>query len=178
VPTLQLTARHVHHYARSKTWIAGSDSSEERTFEPQYMPQEQRELFEKNPQEYLKFRKELEGRAWRGFTAFLRGSEENTEARERFIELMRTRLVKKPGLLQSLIPDFSPNCRRLTPGPGYLEALTEPNVDLIQIPIKRFTKIGIETIDGEHRQVDAIFCATGANVDAAPPSRSDQAAWT
>lgn len=27
-----------------------------------------------------------------------------------------------------VIPDFVPGCRRLTPGPGYLEALCENNV--------------------------------------------------
>jgi uncharacterized protein (DUF736 family) len=54
-------------------------------------------------------------------------------------------------------------------GPGYLEALTEDNVELIQSPIKTFTEKGIETEDGTHREVDAVFTATGANVDLAPP---------
>jgi hypothetical protein len=47
--------------------------------------------------------------------------------------------------------------------------LTEDNVELIQIPIKSFTETGIETEDGVHREVDAIYAATGANVDMAPP---------
>jgi len=52
---------------------------------------------------------------------------------------------------------------------GYLEAITEENVEYIQTPIKRFTETGIETIDGVHREVDAVFCATGANVDMVLP---------
>ncbi|CAI4217799.1 unnamed protein product [Parascedosporium putredinis] len=36
-------------------------------------------------------------------------------------------------------------------------------------PIRRFTETGIETVDGVHREVDAIYCATGANGDMAPP---------
>lgn len=168
VPSMQRLAKHVDHYARSKTWIAGWDKEEERTLEPQYISQEQRDRFSKDPQEYVKWRKELEGKSWRGSTAFLRGSEGSQKAREQFIDIMRRRVSKKPELLDSLVPDFSPNCRRLTPGPGYLEALAEPNVTLIQTPIARFTKTGIETIDGQHRPVDAIFCATGANVDGAP----------
>lgn len=82
---------------------------------------------------------------------------------------MRARLSKKPEILDDLIPDFSPNCRRLTPGPGYLEALQEDNVDFIRQGIKCFTATGIETIDGKHREVDAVFCATGANGDMIPP---------
>jgi cation diffusion facilitator CzcD-associated flavoprotein CzcO len=49
-----------------------------------------------------------------------------------------------------------------------LEALTKDNVTLIQTRIKRFTKTGIETVDGVHRPVDAVICSTGANIDHAP----------
>lgn len=70
-------------------------------------------------------------------------------------------------LLRS-IPDFSPGCRRLTLALGYLEALTSENVDYITTGIRRFMKTGIEIVDGVHREVDAVFCATGANVDRIP----------
>jgi hypothetical protein len=40
---------------------------------------------------------------------------------------------------------------------------------LIQTPIKEFTESGIVTEDGKHREVDAIFAATGANVDMSLP---------
>jgi cation diffusion facilitator CzcD-associated flavoprotein CzcO len=82
---------------------------------------------------------------------------------------MKRRLTEKPELLDAIVPDFSPHCRRLTPGPGYLEAISQENVSFIQTPIKRFTKDGIETVDGTHRTVDAIICSTGANVDYAVP---------
>jgi len=82
---------------------------------------------------------------------------------------MAKRLAKRPELLDSIVPDFAPNCRRLTPGPGYLEALTEENVDFVSTPIKRFTSHGIETTDGKIREVDAVICCTGANIDFAPP---------
>lgn len=82
---------------------------------------------------------------------------------------MGRRLTGNPEHSEALVPDFPPNCRRLTPGPGYLEALTKQNVSFIQVPIKRFTKEGIETEDGVHRKVDAVICSTGANVDYAFP---------
>ena len=82
---------------------------------------------------------------------------------------MKKRLVDEPSLLDKVTPDFPPHCRRLTPGPGYLEALTKPNLSFIQTPIKEITEDGIITIDGIHRPVDAIVCSTGANTDSAPP---------
>lgn len=167
VPNLQRVAAHIDHYARNKTWIAGSWAGDERTFEAQPYSSEELQSFN-DTQTYLRFRKELEDKYWRRFNSTLRGSAENKEMRERFIEIMKERLRKKPELLETMIPDFNPNCRRLTPGPGYLEALAEENVDFIQTPIKRFTRTGIETEDGVHREVDAILCATGANVDFVP----------
>ena len=59
------------------------------------------------------------------------------------------------------MPTFPVACRRLTPGPGYLEALVEDNVEFVQTAIKRITETGIETVDGQHQEVDMIFCATG-----------------
>ena len=168
VPTLQRSAARIDHYVRNKTWIAGSWAGDERTFEAQ--PYSNEELASFGDQEtYLRFRKELEDKYWRRFRATIRDASENLEMREKFIKIMGERLQKRPELLANMIPDFSPNCRRLTPGPGYLEALGEENVEYIQTPIKAFTKTGIVTTDGQHREVDAVFCATGANVDFVPP---------
>jgi cation diffusion facilitator CzcD-associated flavoprotein CzcO len=99
----------------------------------------------------------------------LRDSETSRNAAHDFKELMRKRLVEKPELLEKIVPDFPPHCRRLTPGPGYLEAITKPNVSFIQTPISHFTDDGIVTQDGVHRPVDAVICSTGANVDFSPP---------
>ncbi|MCJ1267510.1 hypothetical protein MMC22_007395 [Lobaria immixta] len=123
----------------------------------------------KDPSEYLRFRKELEQKYWRRFGTQFKGSKLNEGLREDFIKVMASRLQKKPDLLQHMVPDFSPHCRRLTPGPCYLESLCCDNVDLIREHIKRFTAHGIETVDGKVRDVDAVFCATGANVNFAPP---------
>ncbi|KAJ9134876.1 FAD/NAD(P)-binding domain-containing protein [Coniochaeta hoffmannii] len=169
VANLQPVVKQLDHYARNRTWIATSYSGDERTLEPQPISPEQIKSFQEDPQTYLKFRKEMENKYWRRFATFFKDHPDNQALRERFTEIMRKRLAKKPELLNDIVPDFSPNCRRLTPGPGYLEAITEDNVDYIRTPIKRFTETGIETVDGKHREVDAIFCATGANVDMIPP---------
>ncbi|KAI4678500.1 uncharacterized protein J4E84_008756 [Alternaria hordeiaustralica] len=168
VPNLQPIAKHITHFVRNPTWIATSWAGDERTFEPQPYSQEQRKALE-DPGLYLAFRKDLEDRYWRRFRAMIRGSTENQGMREQFIDVMKKRVAQKPELLDGLIPDFAPHCRRLTPGPGYLESLTEANVELVKSPIKRFTPLGIETTDGRTFEFDAIFCATGANTDLVPP---------
>jgi cation diffusion facilitator CzcD-associated flavoprotein CzcO len=65
--------------------------------------------------------------------------------------------------IQYLLPDFPPLCKRLTPGPGYLEALTSDTVNVIPTPISHIDEAGITT-DGKHRAVDVIICATGFDV--------------
>jgi cation diffusion facilitator CzcD-associated flavoprotein CzcO len=160
--------KRLDHYARSKTWVAGSWAGAERTLASQPFSFDQLQAFQ-DPKTYLGYRKETEGVYWRGIKGMDRNSKENNKMRDEYIKVMERRLQKKPELLPRMIPDFSPHCRRLTPGPGYLEALTEENVDFIQTPIRRFTAWGIETIDGQVREVDAIFCATGFNIDFAPP---------
>lgn len=94
----------------------------------------------------------------------------------------------------AVIPNFSVSCRRLTPGPGYLEALCADNVrpryprkfpplrtlysaqtDFVTSAIKRFTETGIETEDGQHQELDIVFCATGRSLGdllSSPPDRS------
>ena len=116
-------------------------------------------------------------------------SDSSKQMRGKFIELMRRRLVDDPELLDKMVPDFPPHCRRLTPGPGendkklmqmgreanrahaagYLEALTKENLEFIQTPIREFTEDGIITTDGVHRPVEAVICSTGANTHFAPP---------
>ena len=167
VANIQKDVGRLDHYVRGRTWIATSWAGDDRTLEPQPIKEEKRMSFA-DWDTYLSFRKELEDKYWRRFGSFFRDSEENDQLRQRFTEIMTQRLAKKPHLVKDMIPEFSPNCRRLTPGPGYLEAVVQDNVDYITTPIRRFTETGIETVDGVTRDVDAIFCATGANRDMVP----------
>ncbi|KAE8440550.1 hypothetical protein EG329_007243 [Mollisiaceae sp. DMI_Dod_QoI] len=170
VPNIQKLVKHLDHYARSKTWIAGSFGGEGpgRRLEPNYYPEELLKSFDE-PETYLRFRKDLEGKFYQNFANVFKDTEKIQALREEFTTLMTERLIKKPELLHSIVPDFSPNCRRLTPGPGYLEALAEDNVNFITTPISHFTEHGIVTTDGTERNVDAVICCTGANIDMRPP---------
>lgn len=82
---------------------------------------------------------------------------------------MRERLADKPHILESLLPNFSVACRRLTPGPGYLEALAQDNVDFINTPISRAKDSSLVLKNGEERELDILVCATGFQASAPPP---------
>lgn len=74
---------------------------------------------------------------------------------------MKEKLQKKPWIYESMRPDYPPGCRRLTPGPGYLEALVEDNVEFIGTGITKVTETGILDNNGQFHEVDAIIYATG-----------------
>jgi len=171
-PALQKIAKHIDHYARSPTWIGGAFTPDlkERQDGPMYISPEAREGF-KDEETYLHYRKKMEDGFYRTFEGIIADSKASKDLPEKFTKLMKDRLdmVGRADLLPRLIPDFPPHCRRLTPGPGYLESLTKENVTLVQTPIERFYEDGIVTTDGVHRPVDAVICSTGANTDCTPP---------
>ena len=76
------------------------------------------------------------------------------------IEQMSKKLRYDPKLCEKLIPTWELGCRRITPGEGYLESFTRPNVKLTQSPIVKITENGILTEDGEFHELDVIICAT------------------
>lgn len=82
---------------------------------------------------------------------------------------MKQGLAKKPEVLESLLPDFGVGCRRLTPGPGYLKALSADNVDFITTRIKSAYDNGLQLDDGTKVELDVLICATGFYTGLAPP---------
>lgn len=86
-----------------------------------------------------------------------------------FTASMKERLALKPEIFESLIPSFAVGCRRLTPGPGYLEALVSDNVDFITKKISSIGPNSIVTEDGKATEIDALICATGFDTSARPP---------
>ncbi|KXJ89592.1 4-hydroxyacetophenone monooxygenase [Microdochium bolleyi] len=162
VSNLQKTVAHLDHYARNPTWIAPSFSGDDTSIEPIAIDPDAKASFH-DPEQYLAFRKLQTDKYWRRIKGWLKGHQDNTTAQQEYTDILHTKLSGKPELVESLTPSFSPHCRRLTPGPGYLEALAQDHVEYINTPIKRFTPTGIETLDGKHRAVDAVFCATGSH---------------
>lgn len=169
LPMLQPGAKMIDHYVRGKTWIAtpmGAQELVRRNVDAGNFKYGLDEIkaWERDPQLYVKYRKQLEHILQSDHSVTHRDSVAQQQARAYFQMLMSQRLQKKPAILSHMLPDFPPLCKRLTPGPGYLEALTEDNVYVIPEAITKVTEKGIITADGKAREVDAIVCATGFDV--------------
>lgn len=74
---------------------------------------------------------------------------------------MKEKLKTKPWIYDSMRPEYPPGCRRLTPGPGYLEALVQHNVEFVGSGISKVTETGLWDETGKFYEVDAIIYATG-----------------
>lgn len=77
---------------------------------------------------YKKFRHELEQEMNSLHAATLKGSDLQKHFRQLFQENMLKKLSKRPWIADHIVPDFPVACRRVTPGPGYLNALCQDNV--------------------------------------------------
>lgn len=98
----------------------------------------------------------------------LKDSETQAQAFKVLSMYMATLLGNNPRLCKALIPNFPVGCRRLTPGPGYLESLTKENVRVIIDNIVKIVPKGLELITGEIIEVDALICATGFDLSFRP----------
>jgi cation diffusion facilitator CzcD-associated flavoprotein CzcO len=167
LPQLQKVVKHVDHYARSPTWIGTSWVSQHIPKDTFYTEEQLKEF--QDPVKYYQYRKKIENTLFNRFSGVFKDSEATKKSAKDYEQLMKTRLGHKAEeYLPFIKPDFSPGCRRLTPGPGYLEALIEDNVSFIPTRISHFTTTSIVTIDGIERKADAVLCATGADTSTAP----------
>lgn len=135
----------MYNFVRGGTWISqpfGSNFTADLIAagnEPGNYTYSAEELakFESDPVYYKKFRKAMERAINGDYPCLFPGSPEEVAGTEAIRSNMKSKLASKPGLYEALEPRFVPGCRRLTPGPGYLEALTEENVEFIRTPISK-----------------------------------------
>ncbi|EKM83931.1 hypothetical protein AGABI1DRAFT_117401 [Agaricus bisporus var. burnettii JB137-S8] len=167
VANLQPRVKSLVNYVRGKTWISGTFLSEEQSElsggieTPNCaFTEEDFERF-KDDHVYQEWRRSLESHLNVAHLATMKDHPVQHKVREAFRQDMIKRLAKKPWIANHIIPDFAVACRRLTPGPGYLEALCQDNCDFVPTPIKRILPTGIETVDGKIQELDVIVCASG-----------------
>jgi cation diffusion facilitator CzcD-associated flavoprotein CzcO len=103
---------------------------------------------------------------------YQQGSELSNHFREVITKEMHRRMGPGHEKLKAMImPKWSPGCRRISPGDGYLEALVQDNVETVFSGIKKITPEGILTEDGQEHKFDIIVCATGFKVAFQPAFR-------
>lgn len=101
--------------------------------------------------------------------SLVEGSPQQQWAAQKCREYMTAMLGGDPALCAALIPQFPIGCRRLTPAPGYLEAVRDPKVEVVTAGIRCFVRGGIELVSGEVLEVDTVICATGFDRSFSPP---------
>ncbi|KAK5044672.1 hypothetical protein LTR84_010564 [Exophiala bonariae] len=164
LPKIQPKAKRVVHFVRNKMWISPVGVSKD---EPDNVihTEEQKNLFAEDPGAYLAYRHKIEA----GINQVALVTMRDTEIQKHFWTLcqasMKEKLKKKPWLYEAMCPGsaYPPGCRRITPGPGYLEALVEDNVEVVNTGVSRVTETGLYDDNGDFHEVDAIIYATGFN---------------
>ncbi|MFW0790149.1 flavin-containing monooxygenase [Gordonia sp. CPCC 205333] len=69
--------------------------------------------------------------------------------------------VRDKSLREALTPQDEPLCKRQVVSGSYYRAIAAENAELVSTPIDFITESGIQTKDGNHREVDVIVLATG-----------------
>jgi cation diffusion facilitator CzcD-associated flavoprotein CzcO len=80
-------------------------------------------------------------------------------------EIHLPRQVPDKKLQEALKPDYPFGCKRVLLSNDYYPTLMRSNVELVTAPIDRIDQAGILSAGGKRRQVDAIVCATGFDVE-------------
>ncbi|KAI1773983.1 FAD/NAD(P)-binding domain-containing protein [Hypoxylon cercidicola] len=182
LPAIQPDVKKLYHFVRTPTWIipprritmmlmggpAKSILEQIEFDEKENFSQRQIEKFKTDPVFYHKFVKVIERDINSVFHIWQAGSEAQEFVRGKIVEYMTKMLGGDERLCKILIPQYPMGCRRVTPAPGYLEALRAPNTEVITEGIARVVPEGIELESGQVVKLDAILCATGFDNSFAP----------
>ena len=155
LPKIQPDCAKVTTFIREPTWVSPAQGLEQHVFTPHELHE-----FSTKPGALLAYRKQIESGLNGQFALFLKGTKTQNETKAYMLEQMKLKLADK-FLEEKLIPDWSLGCRRLTPGVGYLESLTKPNVSVVYGEINEITERGCICDDGNEYPVDVLICATG-----------------
>lgn len=130
---------------------------------------EQKAEFANDPEKYLAYRKAVEHELSSRFKMLHKDTPEQAAAVQFSTDDMKRRLGPSNPLIDFIIPKFAVGCRRPSPGNGYLEALTAPNVTVITgTEISHIVPEGLVLANGETINVDVFICATGFDLSFRP----------
>jgi cation diffusion facilitator CzcD-associated flavoprotein CzcO len=107
----------------------------------------------RDPKRHQDYRKGIVSRTNKSFYIFMRG-ENNKKGMEAATAQMSEKLGHNKRLCDMLIPKWELGCRRITPGPGYLESFLRDNCDCTNSPVVGITENGVQTGDGKTFECD------------------------
>jgi 4-hydroxyacetophenone monooxygenase len=99
---------------------------------------------------------------WQAAGGFV--NKRNDQMRTDLTAYIKTQVNNREDLVEKLLPNYAPMTRRPVVDNGWYAALTRDNVELVTEGIERLDATGIETDDGQHRDVDLVVTATGFDV--------------
>jgi cation diffusion facilitator CzcD-associated flavoprotein CzcO len=117
-------AEHLTIFMRNQVWISPQIPTDAQKLETSdrkaiigrhYYTEEEKQSFRNDSYFHLAYRKELEAKMGKKFPVFLRGTPDNLVAKKIFrADMMRKLGPGREKLLETMIPDWSPGCRRMT----------------------------------------------------------------
>ncbi|WP_439636415.1 flavin-containing monooxygenase [Oceanicaulis sp.] len=69
--------------------------------------------------------------------------------------------VEDAVVLDQVLPDYAPGCKRILLSNDFFETLSQPHVRLVTDGVQRFTSTGVVTTSGEAIDADLVILATG-----------------
>jgi cation diffusion facilitator CzcD-associated flavoprotein CzcO len=156
-------------HVRTQTWISPAPGINEPTENDPEMDDDynftEKTLAEfKDPETLRQYRASIMDRRILNFHRAMADSDIQKDAQTLFRKSMTDRLGDSPKgkkAAELLLPTFPVGCRRQTPGPGFLEALLQDNIEMIWDNIQEITPKGMLFKDGTTAEYDVIVCATG-----------------
>lgn len=79
---------------------------------------------------------------------FIKG-ESNNDHMQFAAQQVAKKLNHDPELCRMLIPKWQVGCRRVTPGPDYLESFSRPNCHLTDSTVTHISEDAVHTADGQ-----------------------------
>ncbi|KAK5674344.1 hypothetical protein LTS10_012928 [Elasticomyces elasticus] len=169
VPKILPVVHSLVSFNRSATWIVPEFAAElAPEGREQAFSESQKQEWAQDPKAFREYRKMVDSTMNKFFELQYKHPDLQKTSVTSTRAVMEQRLAKKPQLVQRLVPNFSLGCRRITPGHGYLEALSADNVTVCTDEILRITRDGIEAMNGSKFALDAIICATGFDTSFRP----------
>ena len=152
VPEVAKVARRVYSVQRSPTWVLPKPDR----------PYTDREkwVFAHAPFAKKIYRTRLWLRSESNISVIANGSDKTQEFRGIALRVLEA-TVPDEDLRRKLTPDHPFGCKRLVFATDYLQALTQPHVEVVSSPARSLRARSLVTDDGTELDVDVVLCATG-----------------
>jgi cyclohexanone monooxygenase len=152
VPEVAKVAKKVYSVQRSPTWILPKPDRA-------YTDRE-KWIFAHVPFAKKVYRTRLWMRSESNISVIENGSDKTQEFKGIALRVLES-TVGDEELRRKLTPDHPFGCKRLVFATEYLQALTQPHVEVVSSPARYLRSRSLVTDDGSELDVDVVLCATG-----------------